>query len=493
MLKCKMGCRYGAVLLALLFLALCPCYAVRAAEEPPAAEGQSLRDLARLFGNDSPRYDMPALMSPLYSKAKFDEQFWRIAAQKAFAALAQSYAGSDLTALPRPTGDALFDRYALAVNAQINAWDGENLEPGMFASLPDSELAKWEADFGNDPRYWELRYFSVQCSAGFSCNADAPSRGVEYLREAKRRGIATANTLCCLHLAEEQTHRDSTILDAAVAKDPDYAWAYYLRAMQRFEQGDQERGQADLATGNTASCNRYPRPFPIGLVRDSFNAAIPLGSAVVCGAILWATTELLGSDIGGMARCTRQFKTSLASNSFTSQPEVWENWQQYAWRFACCEPANMVHTIRAQTIDSMIINTFKERDLTALSPAQTETVKRMYGWRQTASKRLKETDYFPVEITLALGTAGLGRGICLANYLEFTHDSRRQARLLETLAALRDVHYPELAMPEKLREYPELSPSQWDHNMYRKRLEREGSSTGLGIWVEMLERKHEQQ
>jgi len=92
--------------------------------------------------------------------------------------------------LPK-TGDALLDKLVSTLNDGLV--QGYLHVTPYFISLPDDVLAGWEPEFGDDPRYWMLRYqLTEEVPAEYqSIHADLDVRPqVYYLEEARRRGIA---------------------------------------------------------------------------------------------------------------------------------------------------------------------------------------------------------------------------------------------------------------------------------------------------------------
>lgn len=256
-----------------------------------------------------------------------------------------------------PTGDALYDRYAQAVLSQPN-WPPEkivlNKYGGWFAdnpfyrnvlTLPDEVLADWEAEFGGDPRYWQLRAYCTAFRRYHSLSDDEPdlAGGAAFLREAWSRGVADAETLLLIHLWEgwptgkpveskqEQAMRDALaqrghraeklaklsgweleamlngikydcpsylelapqceleeeeLLSAAIALGPDECWPYWRRAIYWLSYGEPECGLADLKAGNQASVCRYPMCFPVSFVYDELAAGKVAGKKVLAGLLL---------------------------------------------------------------------------------------------------------------------------------------------------------------------------------------------------------------
>jgi hypothetical protein len=237
----------------------------------------------------------------------------------------------------RPTGDALYDRYVRAVHNRY-AWRLYWANAGQLRWppwLPDRQLARWERDFGTDPRYWELRY--VNSIADWRRGAlvgDGVAPGeVAFLERALELGSLPAAAGLCLerraaleaalrkqqqdadrelvagspeHVARraalqaEGQRRELALYDGLVTAAPEQAWGYYLRAAEQARQGNQAAALADLQRGNAAAQCDYPFvPFPVAAVRQraqapkfNTNDLTALGNPTAAGAILHLQTEL---------------------------------------------------------------------------------------------------------------------------------------------------------------------------------------------------------
>jgi hypothetical protein len=393
-----------------------------------------------------------------------------------------------LFAPPAPTGDALYDRFAAAVEQQMLDNSLRSEDEGHLATLiPDAELNAWEPEFGADPRYWELRYFCAavlfpytELSGGFT----TPS---QFLAEAVRREIATCNTLLLLAdsgniaswnlpptlwhfteqlgvpasdpgVAQEQFFQRSrlAVLNAAVALDPDEAWAYYARAMFWFDEGQQERGLADLQAGNTAAKCSWPYPWPSSAIDSAPLAPQPPGSPAVCGAILstivWPYSPLF---FGG--RCKNHLNESIVCANLTGDMSGLDTWHQFACRIGTSPGQNFDSRMLASLLTGVLRNYFERAYGEQLSAPQLETLQRMRG----AYASFRSVNSWKWENNGAKSVLRIldpARGFYLGAYLKECSVMRANAGTAEIFADLSQVHYPELDLPECMRKYEALAP-----------------------------------
>ncbi len=418
-------------------------------------------------------------------------------------ALQRSNAADDLTAPPVPTGDALFDRYALAIDGRLNAANqprsssaSTSKTAATLAALSDTELAQWESEFGKDPRYWELRYL---CATGDKAHAPLAagfSTPGDFLDEAQRRGSATANTLLVRYVELREAHaaefkpfepkrqppgaggsgaspappapldpqaaaiiarqhvEQLALLDAAVAAGPDMAWARYTRALVWFEHGEQDKGLEDLAAGNAASVLDRPAPWPLKYIADAPAQATPPGSAAVCGEIY--VLGLSYSQYPAL-RIKKALRGTLAQIKPGDDLSPLETWHQFICRFAQGSVLNM-HS--ASTMDGILCKHVEEQFLGALTPEQLDTLQRCRGARtafQVSSRSAQIYDWPNSSIAL-IPFAGY-RAISIATYLDESSDYHifHGGELGQVFADLSQVHFPELALPECMKKYEAIS------------------------------------
>ena len=111
--------------------------------------------------------------------------------------------------------------------------------------LTEARLAGWEAEFGDDPRYWELLYnFSCTTMWNETHGLRPWGEGIDwYLREARRRGVVSAPLLDALIRGEETIFKEQLVREGRLqypAKSESYL--PFLQEMWRIM--DEERGEA---------------------------------------------------------------------------------------------------------------------------------------------------------------------------------------------------------------------------------------------------------
>jgi hypothetical protein len=406
-------------------------------------------------------------------------------------ALANSNAENDLSAPPTPTGDGLFDRLALVIDERVNALDSFDIM-GVFtaAAVPDEVLAQWADDFGNDPRYWELRYICkkrsvteptiAELEASLELlmeRAEHEAAATQFLEEAYARGIASSNTLLLLYEEKRALFRKAarnvdenegspyspesasellTILNEAVELGPDQAWPYYMRALYWYENDQPGRGLVDIQAGNLAPYSQYPAPFPVHMVTAGLGADKPTGSAVVSGAVFLA--DFLG--IPATISAKKALKSSLTEASLTQNPEVLEAWHQFGCRFANGMDADFLFSLIAIVLTKMVRTAAIEDPSLKIDDPRRETLGRMLGGNHSATDALhpRNREFDVLSNTLTLSLAGLSRGLCVATYLDREITCRAIASgVIPALQDLGEVHYPQLEMTPNLRQYQEVT------------------------------------
>ena len=269
-----------------------------------------------------------------------------------------------------PTGDRLFDAYAREVvrrqAPRLFCWrpDGEN--DAMLSAtvrLPDDVLAGLERNFGDDPRYWQLRYcLTEEVPADIAAGYDQTGLSPEtyYLEVARDEGHADAATLYALWwayyeqwLVEYQANLDdqdfqwysadhfeldrtfladrgpevATLLDEMVAAEPGLSWPYYLRARCRYAMGEYAAALADLQAGNSAPDNRLPVPFPYSRAMDAAHDGRTLINPTFQAALIKASSLQGLPNLGAWLQFSRELPASGLGNE--------REWLAEFHRFSC--------------------------------------------------------------------------------------------------------------------------------------------------------------
>jgi hypothetical protein len=405
-------------------------------------------------------------------------------------ALAHSNVREDLSAPPAPTGDELFDRYALLVDQQINALGYEGImEFDTAAVVSDDVLDQWEGEFGGDPRYWELRYFCMNYSVPAPSvleraadpalrNQRGPQRdkALAFLEETRQRGIATANALMLLYWEKREALQHDNpptreelvypfepeaavelkaIADEAVAAGADQAWPYYTRALFWYETGEPERGLADMQAGNAQIHNRYPASFPLELVAKGLDAPAPAGNAAVSGAIIAAGLNVLPQPL-----IKKALKATLAENRQDNSSLAYETWHQFGCRFGNSRLEDLAFSLYGIGYVTRVRDAAVEDPALGPDDPRRKTLGHMLGAKEALLNTFKAhaRDFDVFSVTQPLATAGQARGPCLVYYLDTS--LREHAIATKTLSIfneLSEVRYPELKMTDALSKYENVT------------------------------------
>lgn len=417
-------------------------------------------------------------------------------------ALARSNVRDDLGAPPQLTGDELFDRYAAQVDQQIDALGYEGLADfDTAAVVPDDVLAKWESEFGDDPRYWELRYFcmkhSMPAPSVLEKAADPALRNqrgedldkaLGFLEQARERGIATANTLMLLYWEkrdalqqDDPPGHDQLVYDyppeavedlgqianEAVAASHDEAWPYYTRAMYWYETGKPERGLADMKTGNTQPDVSYPVPFPAGMVDQGLSAPVPAGNAAVSGAIFCIALNEQPPIL-----IKRACEASLAAHSLVDGSAAFETWHQFGCRLGASRIEEIVFSLEGIVYVFLARNAaLDDQGLSADDPRR-KTLGRILGAKEQQKDSLyaRSRGFDMSAAVLPLAMAGKATGACVATYLDTQIKARANADVsLPIFKDLSEVHYPELEMTDSLKKYENVTIAELKERREKRR------------------------
>jgi hypothetical protein len=401
------------------------------------------------------------------------------ALDRVLTAMTASNIGGTASAPPAPTGDALLDRYAQAVDEHIMSLTDKGYEQPGAAIIPDTALAAWEPQFGQDPRYWELRYF---CANVFPGQPLAPgfSKPVDLLRESQKRGIASSNTLLLLYnqlrqednaaldaytgndgpaLMHEQEQRELELLNAAVAAGPDQAWTYYTRAQYWMELGSQDLVQQDLTAGNLAAQNVFPRPWPLPLLASAPGEKTPPGGAAVCGA-LWMAA--ISYPLPNYIRIKDHLREAFVCENLGGGGEL-EAWHQFACRFGAAAPDILIQSLVGQVLDSMI-SSYAEESGFGGREIQADTLLRCRGAGAAIRDIVRNTtsnQQDPVlqgsKLGAILACFGCWRGYYAYSYLDLCRERCTVSAMQPIFTDLSQVHYPELGLALGMLKYEPLT------------------------------------
>lgn len=237
---------------------------------------------------------------------------------------------------PQPTGDALFDQYAHA------AWDANAANAFIYepkgkyetaAALPDSVLLEWEDEFGDDPRWWELRWFSALVRKGWMIDDSVDP--VDILQEAVDSGHASpaiVQRLYCQRArdtwtlveyserAKRPTWDDAemqeleSLLDKFIELATDHCWGYMERGMLELSAGKDDAAQLDFERSAAASERDMVLAFPCSKVYGMMREDEIPGSKAFAGMILGLRTGTFNSAGGWFSWGTRRTSAWAAAS-----------------------------------------------------------------------------------------------------------------------------------------------------------------------------------
>jgi hypothetical protein len=254
----------------------------------------------------------------------------------------------------QPTGEALFDTYARAVIAR-QKWRLFKFSVTTPTSyVPDKTIASWEDEFGSDPRYWELRYWcmlqsgiTIENGLSNGPSDEALERATALLEQARSQGVSSSTMLFCLFdsyssnearvqanslytptSAEKQDLQHAEdLLDELAEEYPDFAWAYYIRALRMV--GENFDGAIELiAQGNQAADKDVPRCFPIDFVKKDLSQPQSPSRELVYGSIL--SLEYYGSPLEYY-----RFQDSLESLAIAAMQPLPTQTREVLFKFGC--------------------------------------------------------------------------------------------------------------------------------------------------------------
>jgi hypothetical protein len=282
-----------------------------------------------------------------------------------------------------PTGDALTDAYSAVVLARLNSAECRaHLE--LAAAAPDAELLKLEPQFGGDPRYWELRYW---CALGRkSAHPTTTADPVSFLREARRRGAASAVTLLLLHAEQAgapvlrkqkwippaDLPAEVALLKEAAAKAPASAWPHYALAAMLYREGKPAGGLNELKIGNAKSECVAPFGFPIDALSGAVAGGQPLGNRQFTGAVVMLQFGSQRDPVQDVIRTARA-RIKQQGGSLEEQNE----WLHCAVRSMRGAEFEVSRQLSALVILKLIADQGSEG--TKLAPFQVQNCKRLLG------------------------------------------------------------------------------------------------------------------
>jgi hypothetical protein len=279
--------------------------------------------------------------------------------------------------------------------AQLPAFLDEPMLPGSsdLRILPDEQLDLLEPQFGDDPRYWQLRWWNARLRADGIGPAGTVLEPADWLRRGVERGARDAAGDWLLLQAERANRRreigaqlealagatprerasayerqHAAELDALtelVERYPELSWFYYERAHLRMEWGDFEGGVEDLAAGNAAPLNAQPQPFPWSAVQarlaqqqepaaamDLEGEYLDMG-APVDGLIVSAARTLPEPNYIYIKEHAKELQARLALGADFGELKTWH---QYICRLGQMEGSSVIQWLVAVVLHNMVVH-----------------------------------------------------------------------------------------------------------------------------------------
>jgi len=226
---------------------------------------------------------------------------------------------------PTITGDPLLDKLSGALTVRLfTCGQNDMFSEFYYATLPDEVFAAWRLEFGDDPRFWMLRYWLT--SEFWNCERDdrAYIDRDDYLKEARQRGATNGAVLLSLasrcdyywcsevdryaevnpparneswgpyYMAiralvdEKYGPEQQALLDELMAAAPDQAFVYYYVGFIEAQRGNFEQAIELIAEGNRAPHCSNQIGFPFDELVARTRAGDYLVDKVIDGS-LWTT------------------------------------------------------------------------------------------------------------------------------------------------------------------------------------------------------------
>lgn len=264
-----------------------------------------------------------------------------------------------------PTGDELFDRFAILVLKQLPKHTlHERINKTLQATgyqvdwdIDYSELAEWEDEYGGDPRYWQLRwlcdqaYFSSFGELGFT--ADIVKKIDEGVVD---EGSYAAIDYFALYKADPS--RALELIKQAIASAPDNAHFYYTQANLLQQYGANEAALDALCAGNAAFYNNPPKLYPFDKFESNPEYVVNKASQAVVGAIS-------GLKVSAYLSMAAIPSVQLAKSSFTSctstiSLETADELLAYARRFGERSDSDVLRILKTVVLLELVLDRVQE-------------------------------------------------------------------------------------------------------------------------------------
>ncbi len=322
------------------------------------------------------------------------------------------------------TGDPLLD--ALVEEVQYDLVDGYfdtylgmplKLEVNGGVQIEQSVFEDWEVEFGDDPRFWEMRHLLSEetertimdtrlwrdtgqlesarsrgtlGAAGFNLilrsrflkwrHDNLEAAGTDYSELQREmingtRGSRTErlnqykryNRLAYDVVREHEKGKLIALLGEFRDAHCDYSMPHYLSAMFASELGDYCAVKEHLIAGNKACFNTKLVGFPVSEVRSRFQQRRLLGSTLVSGRL---SHELVKNTSHDLRRARNMLATNANEACLRGDLEMLDALHQFLCRYGSMENGELMDAMAMSSLLMELFNTYQELRPAAMNSRQ---------------------------------------------------------------------------------------------------------------------------
>lgn len=197
-----------------------------------------------------------------------------------------------------PTGDKLLDRFALLVVRQLADESRFKRSPDSLSPPPGfdfSALGSWEKDFGDEPRYWQLRWLFDQ---DLMDSPDQQLMASELTINAIKAGCVDEASYAAIDFRavdRDDPARAMALVEQAIERMPENSYFYYVQAYLFERKGETGKALKALRRGNLAPHNDPPHLYPLYLLDEHPEYFSAEANKAVRGVILGQQSVLVTS------------------------------------------------------------------------------------------------------------------------------------------------------------------------------------------------------
>jgi tetratricopeptide (TPR) repeat protein len=291
-----------------------------------------------------------------------------------------------------PTGDELYDRFALIVLKQqsknpyyevINNYleaHGRQVNWGNDYSA----LAEWESEYSNDPRYWQLRWLCEQSSSNPIGGRDLTREVVQKIEEGVvDEGSYTTINYCALHKANPT--KTLELIEQAITFAPENAHFHYVQAILLQEHGDDEGAFDALRRGNNAPRNDPPRAYPLDLMTSHFEYFDSKANQVMGGVLLGMK---LSAHLTTEAIPSKQLARDLLASYKVALPlDVADDLLAYARRYGERSDSDVIRMLTTVVLMELVLDRI-QTDSSVSTPEQKQKLQELIALRDKLKNKV---------------------------------------------------------------------------------------------------------